>query len=55
VKKITFQKLSADGIINLGRTIECLAEAEGLYAHKNAVSIRLDEIFKKRKEKFIGI
>ena len=44
VKKITFQKLSADGIINLGRTIECLAEAEGLYAHKNAVSIRLEKL-----------
>ncbi|MDQ3130825.1 MAG: histidinol dehydrogenase [Acidobacteriota bacterium] len=44
VKKITFQKLSADGIINLGRTIECLAEAEGLDAHKNAVSIRLEKL-----------
>ncbi len=41
VKKITFQKLTANGIKNLGRTIECMAEAEGLDAHKNAVSIRL--------------
>jgi histidinol dehydrogenase len=41
VKKITFQKLTPDGIRNLGATIECLAEAENLTAHKNAVSIRL--------------
>ncbi len=41
VKKITFQKLSKEGISNLGKTIEIMAEAEGLYAHKNAVSIRM--------------
>ena len=44
VKKITFQKLTADGIRNLGATIECLAEAENLQAHKRAVSIRLESI-----------
>jgi len=44
VKKISFQKLTADGIKNLGGTIECMAEAEGLEAHKNAVSLRLKEI-----------
>ena len=44
VKQITFQKLTADGIKNLGRTIECMAEAEGLEAHKNAVSLRLKEV-----------
>jgi histidinol dehydrogenase len=43
-KKITFQKLTADGIKNLGRTIECMAEAEGLDAHKNAVSVRLAKL-----------
>jgi len=41
VKKITFQSLSAEGIQNLGPTVEILAELEGLQAHKNAVSIRL--------------
>lgn len=41
VKKITFQKLSKEGINNIGRTIELMAEAEGLDAHKNAVSVRL--------------
>ncbi|WP_426474301.1 histidinol dehydrogenase [Chryseobacterium balustinum] len=41
VKKITFQNLSQEGLQNLGKTIELMAEAEGLFAHKNAVSIRL--------------
>lgn len=41
VKKITFQHLSKEGLQNLGKTIEIMAEAEGLSAHKNAVSIRL--------------
>ncbi len=43
VKKITFQNLSEEGLNNLGKTIETMAEAEGLFAHKNAVSIRLKE------------
>ncbi|SHL74355.1 histidinol dehydrogenase [Chryseobacterium carnipullorum] len=41
VKKITFQHLSKEGLENIGKTIEIMAEAEGLIAHKNAVSIRL--------------
>lgn len=44
VKKITFQHLSGEGLQNLGRTIEIMAEAEGLSAHKNAVSIRLKSL-----------
>lgn len=43
VKKITFQHLSEKGLQNLGKTIEIMAEAEGLFAHKNAVSIRLKQ------------
>ncbi|PJJ66870.1 histidinol dehydrogenase [Chryseobacterium geocarposphaerae] len=43
VKKITFQNLSQKGLQNLGKTIEIMAEAEGLFAHKNAVSIRLKQ------------
>ena len=39
-KSITFQRLTADGIQNLGPTIETLAAGEGLDAHKNAVLIR---------------
>lgn len=41
VKKITFQNLSEEGLKNLGKTIEVMAEAEGLSAHRNAVIIRL--------------
>ncbi len=41
VKKITFQNLSKEGLQNIGNTIELMAEAEGLNAHKNAVTIRL--------------
>lgn len=41
VKKITFQHLSASGLKNIGKTVQVLAEAEGLQAHKNAVTIRL--------------
>ncbi len=41
VKKITFQKLTKEGISTIGNAIEVMAEAEGLFAHKNAVSIRL--------------
>ena len=44
VKKITFQELNKEGITNLGKTIELMAEAEGLEAHKNAVSIRLADV-----------
>lgn len=46
VKKITFQKLTEEGIKNLGRAIECLADAENLQAHKNAISVRLEKIYR---------
>lgn len=46
VKKITFQRISEKGIENIGKAIEIMAEAEGLYAHKNAVSIRLKSLGK---------
>ena len=41
IKKITFQHISKEGIINLGPTVEILASLEGLQAHKNAVTVRL--------------
>ena len=44
VKKITFQQVSKKGIQNIGKAVEIMAAAEGLAAHKNAVSIRLNEI-----------
>jgi histidinol dehydrogenase len=41
VKKITFQHISPQGLKNIGNTVEVLAAAEGLQAHKNAITIRL--------------
>lgn len=46
VKKITFQKLTKAGLQNIGPAVETMAAAEGLYAHKNAVTVRLKELKK---------
>ncbi len=43
VKKITFQELTKDGINKIGPAIQLMAEAEGLDAHKNAVTVRLNK------------
>ena len=44
IKKITFQKLTTEGIQNIGPAIELMAEAEELFAHKNAVTLRLNDL-----------
>jgi histidinol dehydrogenase len=44
LKNITFQEITKHGLATIGTTIELMAEAEGLMAHKNAVSIRLKSI-----------
>jgi len=44
VKKITFQKITAQGLQNIGPAIEIMAAAESLDAHKNAVTIRLNTL-----------
>lgn len=44
LKKITFQEITEAGIQQIGQTIELMAEAEGLDAHKYAVSIRLNSL-----------
>ena len=46
LKKITFQEISEEGIKNLGPVIQTMAAAEQLNAHKNAVTIRLNQINK---------
>lgn len=43
VKKITYQELTKEGINGIGKAIEIMAEAEELFAHKNAVTLRLNE------------
>jgi len=44
VKRISFQRITPEGLQNIGKAIEILATAEGLQAHQNAVSIRLKAI-----------
>ncbi|MFH4969030.1 histidinol dehydrogenase [Gaetbulibacter sp. M240] len=44
MKQMTFQKITSEGLLNIGETIENMAAAEGLQAHKNAVSIRLKDL-----------
>lgn len=41
VKKITYQRLTQEGLKNIGQTVVAMAQAEGLDAHANAVTIRL--------------
>ena len=43
-KAITFQEISKEGIQNIGRSIEIMATTEGLQAHKNAVTLRLNDL-----------
>ncbi len=49
LKAISFQELSEAGLKELGPVVECLAAAEGLDAHKNAISLRLSAL--KRRER----
>jgi histidinol dehydrogenase len=44
LKTITFQKISKEGLLNISKTVETMAEAEGLQAHKNAVAIRVKDL-----------
>lgn len=44
VKKITYQRLSKEGLKGIARTVIQMAEAEGLQAHANAVAIRLSKL-----------
>ena len=43
-RKITFQHLTADGICSIGKTVELMAEAEELEAHKNAMTLRMKSL-----------
>ncbi|SFB56645.1 histidinol dehydrogenase [Algoriphagus aquimarinus] len=49
LKKMTYQKISPEGLKNLGPTIEVMAENELLQAHKNAVTIRLKHLKNQKK------
>ena len=43
-RKVTFQHLTAEGVSNIGRAVELMAEAEQLDAHKNAMTVRLNSL-----------
>ncbi|QNA42922.1 histidinol dehydrogenase [Lacibacter sediminis] len=47
VKKITYQKLTKEGLQHIGKAVELMAEAEGLEAHANAVKKRIQDIGKR--------
>ena len=49
VKKITYQKITAEGLKKLGPTVEVMAANELLEAHKNAVTVRLNYLKEKKK------
>lgn len=44
LKSITFQEITKVGIQSIGKYIEIMAETEGLQAHKNAVTLRLNDL-----------
>ena len=43
-RKVTFQHLSDEGVRNIGRAVELMAEAEQLDAHKNAMTVRINSL-----------
>jgi len=43
-RKITFQHIQPEGIRSIGRSVELMAEAEGLDAHKNAMTLRIKSL-----------
>lgn len=47
MKKITFQRLTAEGIATLGPVVETMAEGEGLLAHKLAATVRIEQVKKR--------
>src|SRR5690554_6558635 len=44
VKKITFQQIDEQGILSIGGAVEAMAEAEQLFAHKNAMTLRVGAV-----------
>lgn len=43
-RKITYQKITSEGLRSIGRAVELMAEAEQLDAHKNAMTLRLSSL-----------
>ncbi|WP_026950110.1 histidinol dehydrogenase [Algoriphagus mannitolivorans] len=49
VKKMTYQKITPEGLLSLGPVVEIMAANEKLDAHKNAVTVRLNYLKEKKK------
>ena len=47
-RKVTFQHLTAEGVRQIGHAVELMAEAEQLDAHKNAMTVRINSLKKKK-------
>lgn len=47
IRKITFQHITPEGVMSIGRAVEVMAENEHLEAHKNAMTVRLRNIGRK--------
>ena len=47
-RKVTFQHLTAEGVHQIGHAVELMAEAEQLDAHKNAMTVRINSLKKKK-------
>ena len=43
-RKVTFQALTEEGVLNIGPAVEQMAEAEQLQAHKNAMTVRIKSL-----------
>ena len=48
-RKVTFQHLTEEGVRNIGKAVELMAEAEQLAAHKNAMTVRIVEVKKVKR------
>lgn len=46
IRKVTFQYLTAKGVLSIGRTVEVMAANECLDAHKKAMALRLCNVMK---------
>ncbi len=51
MRKMTFQHLTAEGVMSIGNAVETMAAAEGLEAHKNAMTVRINYIKDKLTQK----
>lgn len=49
-RKVTFQHLTAEGVERIGHAVELMAEAELLDAHKNAMTVRMEDVKRKSEE-----